>query len=237
VVVLPELIPEYRCALCRIARDEPELVRDLHQLAVHGEPGGQRLDREIGQRLVEAGYRRPERRAYARHVRRHVVAELVPTPGEHDVEVLAPSESEKSVAREWDSLWRLYESLARRVAEVDAQPDAFLTDDGRFDGQRLAMWSSAVDRCRALLSELGKLRNTERLLEAALNETIRSYATGLAAPLGVELRAALQAARRGEHVVDVLMELVEGDRLARVFREAAESTVEDVRERYRLGPG
>ena len=167
---------------------------------------------------------------------RHVHHELVPAPGATPVEVL-PAGQQLPVEREWAQLWGLYERVASRVAEVDDDPDAFTSADGKLDSQRLAMWSSAVDRCRALLSELGKLRNSERLQEAALHETIRSYATEVATPLGVELRAALQAARRGEHVVDVLADLVEGDGIPTIFRNAAEATAENVRRRYRVGPG
>jgi len=175
-IVLPELDVEFRCQLCRFAGTMPELVRRVHQLAVHSGYGSKRLAKVFGAELEAAGHRRPEHRAYRRHLARHVHHELVPAPGATPVEVL-PAGQQLPVEREWAQLWGLYERVASRVAEVDDDPDAFTSADGKLDSQRLAMWSSAVDRCRALLSELGKLRNSERLQEAALHETIRSYAT------------------------------------------------------------
>jgi len=235
---LRELVPEYRCRLCQLAKVEPEILRDAHVLAVHRGFGAKRLSKEIGERLVAAGHKRPEYRAFGRHTRKHIMAELVPEPGAGlEDKLTLPGAHQLPVEREWAQLWGLYERGASRVAEVDDDPDAFTNAEGKLDSQRLAMWSSAVDRCRALLSELGKLRASERLQEAALHETIRSYATEVATPLGVELRAALQAARRGEHVVDVLADLVEGDGIPTIFRDAAEATAEDVRRRYRVGPG
>ena len=241
-VVLRELVaPHPLCGLCRLAPVEAGIVRELHVLAAHHGFGSKRLAKTIGTQLEEAGHRRLEHRVYARHLRGHVELRLLPAPVEHDggaeVQVILPGGGELPVEREWRELWRLYESLASRVAEVDADPDAFTTDDGKFDGQRLAMFGSAIDKCRGLLADLGRLRKTESAQQAVVRQTISRLSTEVAGGLGIELRAALSAARRGESVVDVLADLVEGGGVPSMFMHAAEGTMAELQEHYRLRGG
>ena len=238
--VLRELIaPHGLCRLCGLVAVAPEIVREAHCLAAYHGHGPKRLAKAIAKLLQDVGRPPLEYRVFKRHLRGHVDLRLLPPPVDPDggMQVLLPGGGELPVEREWQELWRLYESLASRVAEVDADPDAFTTDDGKFDGQRLAMFGSAIDKCRGLLADLGRLRKTESAQQAVVRQTISRLSTEVAGGLGIELRAALSAARRGESVVDVLADLVEGGGVPSMFMHAAEGTMAELQEHYRLRGG
>ena len=233
---LPELDVEPRCRMCKLAFEPggAAVVRRAHILHARDDVGSKALTTLISGDVAALGVRRLDHRTVRRHMQRHLRDELVAgVPGAAAEPLGFFNTIAPNVEEEWGRLWDLADRMAARVAEVDADPDAFRTADGGVDYQALAKWAGAADRTRAVLAELAKLRNSDRVHNALIEAVVRRFSVGVAYPLGTELRGLVQAARRGEHVVDGLTALLD-DGLAVMFRRAAEAAASEAKQNLRM---
>jgi len=131
-------------------------------------------------------------------------------------------------------LWDLYNRVRERVVAMDSDPLAFLGPDGEPDRETLKVYAGLVSETRRMLETLNKMRNTDRVTAAILEQHTRSYAEALAIPLGEKLRVVLSALEKDTHQARAVVISLLQRGLVEIFRDAALSSLASTKETYNL---
>lgn len=138
-------------------------------------------------------------------------------------------------ADEYDEMRALFVELAETMRAIRSDPNSLKSPLGGYDVSMIRAITSMVDALRKIMSDINKMKNSDRLTLAILETHTRSMSQNLAIPLGEKIRVTLAHIEDGEidAARDSLMALVQGD-IVDIFREAATQAMTSSREQYRL---
>jgi hypothetical protein len=228
--------------MCKLIRDESGLARVVHDswrehMGEDGRASADVVAGAVAEVLSRHGTKPMGAQVLERHFTKHVEGEWAPKTLEAAV-VAVPDVMDVARARlerealeleradprvgalgerdnDYFRMWELFQRLMTRVVALDKDPTAFWTADGRHDMHKLNVWTGMVSAARGVLSDLNKMRNSDRLTASILEQHTLKLSQSLAAGLGEQLRAVESA-------------------MPAMFRRAAEETLEMTRSRYGL---
>jgi hypothetical protein len=135
-------------------------------------------------------------------------------------------------------MWDLFRRLLRRIVAIDADPTAFLSLDGRHDMIRLNTWAGMIDKARSALSDLNKMRNSDKLTMNILEQHTLSFSKTVASGLGDEVRVIIDELRSNSdpqfHAVADRIQDIVSERVPLLFASAGEQALEAIKKRYKL---
>lgn len=255
----PELIFEPKCRLCQLAKSHAGLLTVVHRYWFVEGLGRKAISNRIKETLVSHGLHPIQPRTIARHFDRHINADQVPKPDVHkgfkmppprdlsdaiesdEHELLSVNPHNMALGKndsDYHSMVDLFRRLMRRIAALDADPTAFITDDGRHSMQRLSIWSGMISNAKSILEGLNRMRNQDRMTVSILEKHTEEFAIKVATPIGDVLRsvrADLLAMRspKGNELAARVSLLLDSE-ISDVFASAAESSLASSREKYKL---
>ena len=129
----------------------------------------------------------------------------------------------------------LFTRLVARIEALDKDPSAFFTTDSRHDMHKLNVWTGMISSARAILADLNKMRNSDRLTASILEQHTLRLSQSLAAGLGEELRPVQAALASGDQArAQELLGEVMGQRVPALFRQAAADALDMTKTKYGL---
>lgn len=254
----PELIArEPKCKICQLADTHRGLLLIMHRLRHEEQLGDQALRNRVRAVFERQGVLCPSPRSIGRHFSEHCDFTKMPDPDalafptpvevslarmERDATGMALADPEEvALGREnsdYHQLTDLLVRLQRRIAALDADPNAFRNADGDHAFSRLSTWSSLIDNARKIVEGLNKMRNSDRMTVAILEQHTRRFAAAFTRPVASELRAIRDdlatssdpAAQRAAARLSSLL----GSGVSTIMSDAAVQSLRDSKEQYKL---
>lgn len=253
---LPELKYEPKCRVCQLANEHPGIVQLVHKYKVKDKYGASPIAARIRDVVVAQGIRPISSRSINRHFEGHVDFDqlYIKAPAENVFKVdgtnLDAAETEminhnlRDLAlgkndSDYHNMVELFRRLMRRIIALDADPMAFLSEDGKnHSTNRLNTWKSMIDSAARIVSDLNRMRNQDKMTVSILENHTKKFATAVAGPIGAEIREvrdqlidiqdpkAQQLALR----LDALLTVGVTD----IFSKAATSSLRQSKEQYKL---
>lgn len=248
----PEIIEyQYRCRLCRLAKTQGGLLRQIHDWRKEG-LGDRPLTKKANDLIERHGVKQMDRRVFERHFSTHVdfsdtalmVASAFELPdpdqmqqflGEDEIALMQADASNTDENGDYHHMWDIFRRLFRRIKALDADPTAFLGPEGGVSATKMAMWIRLVSEGRSTLEGLNRMRNNDRLVVAILEGHTKRLAVQLIDSVKAEFIPQIDLLReRGQEDLALAMEDTLRKRLPYVFRDAAIDSLQNSKEEYSL---
>jgi hypothetical protein len=265
VVGFPEIVAyQYRCRLCKLANGEnPGLVRVIHGMYKQEGLSLNAVRQQANKLLAKHGETPISDRGVRRHFEAHVnfgtaplaVAAVFEPPPLHRPEAdearMYMEEDEKLLKTvaddraalgydfsDYKRINDLFLRLYRRIEAIDADPTAFRNGDGEANGYKLVMWVKLIDSARMLISDLNKMRNSDRLTLDMLHGHTKRLSIKAIDDLQAELGSVIamleqsddEFALRGAKV----LEAIQQQGVISIFTSAASDTLQQSIEEFNL---
>jgi hypothetical protein len=250
----PEIVRyQYRCRLCKLAKNHSGLLRQVHDWRQSGERD-RSFEKRVNELLERHGVSKIDRRAIERHFEKHVdfsdeveaVAAAFRMPEAADMQRLLDEDEgvlvqdslveDDNDGTDYHHMWDLFRRIFRRIKALDADPIAFLNDDGNSTNHyKLTMWVKLISEARSLLEGLNKMRNNDRLVVAILEGHTKRFAIQLIDSVKVEILPQIETLReRGQGDIADQLESTIRRRLPNVFTNVAVDSLQNSKEEYNL---
>lgn len=136
---------------------------------------------------------------------------------------------------DYHNMWSLFTQVVDRANAMNADPTAFVTSHG-VNEKTLNAWTKMIATAKSILSDLNRMRNTDRLVAGLLEDHTRALTQAVCAELGVEVKAIIDAIDAGEDKNDVVIMLkaLMYRRIPEIFLKSASTTLVTAKEEFGL---
>lgn len=137
---------------------------------------------------------------------------------------------------DYDEMRALFCELAETMRAIRSDPNALKSPFGGYDVGMIRAMTGMIDALRKIISDVNKMKNSDRLTLAILEGHTKTMSQNLAIPLGEKIRivlSQLESVEGADAAYDTLMSLVSGD-IVEIFRNAATQAMTSSREQYNL---
>lgn len=204
----PEIVKfQPMCRICQLARTKTGLVELIHKYRRDEQMGTHALQVKMQPILERQGESAMHAQVFIRHFTNHVnFGDGVATPpedftfvrastsaseiGTAEIELLQVNPEDGALGKndsDYHNMWDLFRRLMRRVAALDADPTTFITDNGKHDLAKLNIWAGIINTARGCLTDLNKMRNSDRLTVSILESHTKTFTAAVAQPLAATL--------------------------------------------------
>lgn len=248
------IIPRYdfRCRVCQWSQDNVTLYNWICGLAVKGIPPG-RIHRLLASYIPEnyPDIKPPSKRSIWNHFSRHLSAKDATRTAlarKSDVvidenEPLISDEVQKQMRsghfdeyKEMCALYTKFREVHDKIYKLSGS--LTITRDGTSDWSqnKIATFVSMVNTQKAILAELGKMRQGDKLVSLAAKFTIELFVRSIVSRLTEEFAALASIMKRHNTPGDVLIafENITHERLANLLMDEAKTAMEQTRKEFKL---
>lgn len=255
----PEIVTfQPMCRVCQMARTKPGLAQIIHKYRRDEQLGVVALATKITEMLERHGETKMHPQVIRRHFKSHVdfgegqnelpaedyafvVDEEHDKLSQTEIEMLSTNPEDLALGRndsDYHNMADLFRRLLRRVAALDADPTAFITAEGRHDMSKLNIWAAMINTAKGVLSDLNKMRNSDRLTISILESHTKSFTAAIAGPLATALLPIHQELARHpdpnvQAVAGKVQQLLQSG-VVDIFRRAADESLRKSKEQFKL---
>lgn len=256
VVNFPELTYSAQCSVCRLAKTYPGIFKICHDLRFHKNTGYQTIAKAINPLLDRVGEKNLSWPSISRHFKNHVNFQIesfresirvvnldtVLTTDRMDFDESQMRRlyySGNAVGHEdidYQEMWRLFTKVIQRVESVNADPNAFRTEAGKINFNALGSWSSLVTNAKGILTDIHKMRNSDKFLALILQKHTLAYGAAIAQPIAEIMRQILVELKRlnaDPETTEKVENLLAGG-MAELFGRVALTTLKQTRKENKI---
>lgn len=254
----PEIVTyQYRCRMCILAKEgAPGIARLIHDRKRNVDESLNKFSEYVYKLMCQNGLKPAARKSVFRHFERHVdfseINAVVTAAFEFpdEVELGQSSEQDERALLElvqgegalgknesdYHHMYDMFQRLYRRIKAMDADPLAFLGEDGQVNGFKLSVWIKLVTEAGNLMSKLNKMRNDDRMVLDVLEGHTKRFSMCLAEALKSEIRHYVELLSNDANPAEVAEGLDGFMRkgIVTVFRNAAVDSLQQSRDEYNL---
>lgn len=246
----PELNYIAQCTICKLYKTNPGILKVIHDLRFHDNKGYLGLKKATDPILLKLGIKPFTESSLARHFRGHV--NFTDTQYQHELRRISINsvltngrmDFDEGAMRklyyngssgredvDYNEMWGLFTKVAQRVEAINADPNAFRNENGKVNYNALGSWSSLVNNARAILTDIHKMRNSDKFLALILQRHTLAYGANIAQPLAEIMRqilAELKKTNASLETIEKVENLLEGG-MAEMFSRIALTTLKQTR--------